>query len=119
MLRIERQQKRFTRLDEPKLAEASITERYDLQEFIFNSPEQFFEVRSLGHCEEPEFRPKQEGELGLQPLDPPSQVPDFEESAHVDGTALVNVIAVYVCQAARCHIDSGRCHDSVLNSNVV
>jgi hypothetical protein len=42
MLRIERQQKRFTRLDQPKLAEASITERYDLQEFIFNSPEDFF-----------------------------------------------------------------------------
>lgn len=42
MLRIERQQKRFTRLDEPKLAEASITERYGLQEFIFNSPQQFF-----------------------------------------------------------------------------
>jgi hypothetical protein len=42
MLRIERQQKRFARLDRPKLAEASITERYDLQEFIFNSPEDFF-----------------------------------------------------------------------------
>jgi hypothetical protein len=42
MLRIERQQKRFTRLNEPRLVEASITERYDLQEFIFNSPEQFF-----------------------------------------------------------------------------
>ena len=42
MLRIERQQKRFTRLDQPKLAEASITERYDLQQFIFNSSEDFF-----------------------------------------------------------------------------
>jgi hypothetical protein len=42
MLRIERQQKRFARLDQLKLAEASITERYDLQEFIFNSPEDFF-----------------------------------------------------------------------------
>jgi hypothetical protein len=28
MLRIERQQKRFTRLDQPKLADVSITERY-------------------------------------------------------------------------------------------
>jgi hypothetical protein len=37
MHRIERQQKRFILLDQPKLAEASITERYDLQEFIFNS----------------------------------------------------------------------------------
>ena len=42
MLRIERQQKCFTRLEQPKLVEVSITERYDLQEFIFNSPEQFF-----------------------------------------------------------------------------
>jgi hypothetical protein len=42
MLRVERNGKRFTRLDEPKLVEASITERYDLEEFIFNSPEQFF-----------------------------------------------------------------------------
>jgi len=42
MLRIERNGKRFTRLDEQKLVEASITERYDLEEFIFNSPEQFF-----------------------------------------------------------------------------
>jgi len=42
MLRIERQQRRFTRLEQPKLAEASITERYDLQEFIFNSPGDFF-----------------------------------------------------------------------------
>jgi hypothetical protein len=42
MLRIERPQKNFTRLREPTLAGASISERYDLQEFIFNSPEQFF-----------------------------------------------------------------------------
>lgn len=42
MLRIERQQKRFTRLEQTTCADASITERYDLQEFIFNSAEQFF-----------------------------------------------------------------------------
>ncbi len=42
MLRIERQQKQFTRLDQPTFAAASITERYHLQEFIFNSAEAFF-----------------------------------------------------------------------------
>jgi hypothetical protein len=42
MLKIERQTKSFLRLDEPTLAGASITERYDLQEFIVNSPKQFF-----------------------------------------------------------------------------
>jgi len=42
MLKIERQTKSFLRLEEPTLAGASITERYDLQEFIANSPKQFF-----------------------------------------------------------------------------
>ena len=42
MLRIERSRKGLVRLAEPLLTEASITERYDLQEFIFNSPEHFF-----------------------------------------------------------------------------
>lgn len=42
MLRIERQQKCFSRLEQTTCADASITERYDLQEFIFNSPDQFF-----------------------------------------------------------------------------
>ncbi|HEV2732194.1 MAG TPA: hypothetical protein VGV15_19360, partial [Terriglobales bacterium] len=42
MLRIERQNKRFVRLDQPTLKGVSITERYDLEEFIFNSPDQFF-----------------------------------------------------------------------------
>jgi RecB family endonuclease NucS len=42
MLKIERQTKSFLRLEEPTLAGASITERYDLQEFIVDSPKQFF-----------------------------------------------------------------------------
>ncbi|MGB9103651.1 MAG: hypothetical protein WCC59_02735 [Terriglobales bacterium] len=42
MLRIEREQKRFTRLDQPSLVESSITERNDLQEFIYNAPAEFF-----------------------------------------------------------------------------
>jgi len=42
MLKIERQTKKFHRLEEPTLAGASITERYDLQEFIVNSPKEFF-----------------------------------------------------------------------------
>ena len=43
MLRIDRQKKAFTRLETPKLAEASITERNDLQEYICNSFEAFCE----------------------------------------------------------------------------
>jgi hypothetical protein len=42
MLKIERQTKTFVRPEEPTLTAASITERYDLQEFIINSPVQFF-----------------------------------------------------------------------------
>lgn len=42
MLKINRDQKQFSKLDEPNLADASISERYDLQEFIYNSPDAFF-----------------------------------------------------------------------------
>jgi hypothetical protein len=42
MLKINRQTQSFSLLDTPKLAEVSITERYDLQEFISNSPDAFF-----------------------------------------------------------------------------
>ena len=42
MLRIDRQNQSFSSLETSTLTEASITERYDLQEFISNSPEDFF-----------------------------------------------------------------------------
>ncbi len=42
MLKIDRQKQNFTVLDTPTLADVSITERYDLQEFICNSPDAFF-----------------------------------------------------------------------------
>ena len=42
MLKIDRGSKSFSSLDTPTLADVSITERYDLQEFISNSPEEFF-----------------------------------------------------------------------------
>ncbi len=42
MLKIERRTKSFLRLKENTLAGAFITERYDLQEFIVNSPKEFF-----------------------------------------------------------------------------
>jgi hypothetical protein len=42
VLRIDRASKRLRSLDTPTLADVSITERYDLQEFIFHSPQDFF-----------------------------------------------------------------------------
>ncbi len=42
MLKIDRKKQSFSLLDTPSLADVSITERYDLQEFICNSPEAFF-----------------------------------------------------------------------------
>ncbi|HSF18111.1 MAG TPA: hypothetical protein VLK65_21420 [Vicinamibacteria bacterium] len=42
MLKIDRDKQIFSLLDTPTLADVSITERYDLQEFISNSPNEFF-----------------------------------------------------------------------------
>lgn len=42
MLKIHRENQKFEKLDSPTLADVSISERYDLQEFITNSPEAFF-----------------------------------------------------------------------------
>ena len=47
MLRIDRKNQGFTLLETPSLAEVSISERYDLQEFISNSPEAFFQELGL------------------------------------------------------------------------
>jgi hypothetical protein len=46
MLKIDRQKQLFTRLETPSLAAVSISERYDLQEYICNSPDAFF--REIG-----------------------------------------------------------------------
>jgi hypothetical protein len=42
MLKINRDNQSFSVLDTPTLADVSITERYDLQEYICNSPDAFF-----------------------------------------------------------------------------
>lgn len=42
MLKIDRNKQSFSLLDTPTLADVSITERYDLQKFISNSPKEFF-----------------------------------------------------------------------------
>ena len=43
MLRIDRNKQTLTPLEQPSLSEALVRERYDLQEFICNSPNVFFE----------------------------------------------------------------------------
>lgn len=47
MLKIDRKTQSFSLLDAPTLADVSITERYDLQEFISNSPDAFFKELGL------------------------------------------------------------------------
>jgi hypothetical protein len=47
MLKINRKEQRFTRLDAPEMASVALTERYDLQEFISNSPQEFFAEMGL------------------------------------------------------------------------
>ena len=47
MLTINRKEKSFSLLEKPSLAAAAITERYDLQEFISNSPDDFFQELGL------------------------------------------------------------------------
>ena len=42
MLKIDRDKQSFSLLDTPTLADVSITEQYDVQEFISNSPDAFF-----------------------------------------------------------------------------
>ena len=44
MVKISRDDKRFTRLKTPTLAERNIRERYDLQEFIWNSQQRLYAV---------------------------------------------------------------------------
>jgi hypothetical protein len=47
MLKIDRNNQSFSLLATPTLADVSITERYDLQEFISNSPDAFFKELGL------------------------------------------------------------------------
>jgi len=42
MLKINQDKKQFSKLQERQLADVSISERYDLQEYIYNSPDAFF-----------------------------------------------------------------------------
>src|SRR5438552_7360749 len=73
MLRIERQNKHFVRLEQRTCAEALVRERYDLQEFIFNSPEEFFdEINQKLFVIDKEVKPSQDVQdsLDILALDP-------------------------------------------------
>ena len=76
-------------------------------------------VRSLRHGEDSEFRPKLGRNFGLRSLDLAGQVPDSEETVHIDGPALVEVFPIHVRQTRCRQIDSGADHHPVLNRNVV
>ena len=79
MLKIDRDSQSFSVLDTPTLADVSITERYDLQEFISNSPHAFF--KEIG----------QEWFLIGKEIEPSSNVQDRIDLLAVDkeGTAVV------------------------------
>jgi hypothetical protein len=51
--------------------------------------------RRLRKSQYSKFRPKQESELGQQPLDSSSQIPDLEESSRIDGAAVKNVVSMF------------------------
>ena len=59
--------------------------------------------------------------LSLQNRSPSTvagQILDLEETVHVDGATLINVISTDVCETRGRQIDSGAHHHSVLDRNV-
>lgn len=73
MLRIDRSAQTLERLGTPSLSDVSITERYDLQEFIFNSPDDFFsEIGQSLFIIGKEFQPSDvvQDRIDLLALDP-------------------------------------------------
>lgn len=79
MLKINRDNQSFSVLDTPTLADVSITERYDLQEYICNSPDAFF--KEIG----------QEFFLIGKEISPSKNVPDRIDILAVDkeGTGVI------------------------------
>jgi hypothetical protein len=52
--------------------------------------------RRLRKSQYSKFRPEQESELRLEPLDSLRQVSDLEEPSHIDGAAVKNIVSIDV-----------------------
>ena len=106
MLKIDRGKKSFSLLDTPTLADVSITERNDLQEYISNTPDEFF--KEIG----------QELFLLGKEVEPSKNVQDRIDLLAVDkeGIVIVNRAQAEQSQAAHATGDFLRWDDSAMGT---
>src|SRR5208283_2175743 len=77
------------------------------------------DVGSLRHFEDTKLSAKLTRDFRLQALDLAGQVPNPEETVHIDGAARIDVFPAHMRQARCRQIDSGASHHPVLDRNVV